>query len=782
VQWELNRVPISGATNLIYSNPWVRRADMGLLSLIASNRAGIVTQAVSFVTGTLHDGVTGMFDPSFPFDDMPITAVQVLESDMQGRLLVGGRRSPKAHGPSMDLVRADDSGTVDASFRFSSEAPVTQFFDILPLSSGSVVLSASTLPTMGSTQFVVMWINGAGETMKTRTLAGGPAYRLAVDSGGSVLAGGAFVAVDGEPRSRVARFTADGELSGDLGTGAVVDGAVWALAEAPDGGVWIGGDFTTIDAVSRHRIARLTTTGGLNPSFDPLDGFDGRVVDLIQATSDTGWVAGRFRFYRTERHPDIVGLQADGVARPITAVAGANRFRKDPQGRIWVGGTATQRLLVDGSPDAQSRLPGAAGGSSCSLITVTPGGSVVATGVASPGLSWPSSLARLLVEDEVGSVAPAMLGDPFGPFLRPDGFPLAPTVSGHQLAFSWYLGTNLMFQRVDIPHIFWSTGTDFSQTLRVVVSNPSGSVTSAPIFVQTNAPAAFNFLGPPADTLAFVGETVVLACRKGANEQPADAEVQWYRDSQPVPSNRGILVIPAAAASDSGCYTCQMRRDFSFAGGATILRVVAPVDFNAALDTNGLKFSVSAPESWHVSSVDPAVAGSYVAAGPIPARTSTFFEVPLFGSGKLRFRWRLRSLSGGGSLRCDVGGYALAQLSASSDWVETEVAVNNSSQFFPLAARWTYTQGDGDGSDSDQAAVDWIRFTQPRIPAPQLRLNPASLQVAEGQPFQLVAVVDGPPLRSISGFGTTFQLRVPRARSSNRAGRLSRMRELTTSL
>src|SRR5881397_1342600 len=59
----------------------------------------------------------------------------------------------------------------------------------------------------------------------------------------------------------------DVDLSFDPGSG--VNGQVNALVVQPDGKVIIGGEFTTIKGIARHKIARLNADGSAESSFDP---------------------------------------------------------------------------------------------------------------------------------------------------------------------------------------------------------------------------------------------------------------------------------------------------------------------------------------------------------------------------------------------------------------------------------------------------------------------------------------------------------------------------------
>src|SRR5690606_13436231 len=72
-------------------------------------------------------------------------------------------------------------------------------------------------------------------------------YALAVAPDGTLYAGGSFSSVDGTPAARVARY--DGAAWGPL-AGGVADAfpyaSVFALAAAPDGGVYVGGQFDAV--------------------------------------------------------------------------------------------------------------------------------------------------------------------------------------------------------------------------------------------------------------------------------------------------------------------------------------------------------------------------------------------------------------------------------------------------------------------------------------------------------------------------------------------------------
>jgi hypothetical protein len=80
-------------------------------------------------------------------------------------------------------------------------------------------------------------------------------FAIAVQPDGKVLLGGAFSAVNGAIRTRIARLNPDGSPDSSFNPGAGVGDAVFSLAAQPDGKVLIGGRFVTVRELTRPGIA-----------------------------------------------------------------------------------------------------------------------------------------------------------------------------------------------------------------------------------------------------------------------------------------------------------------------------------------------------------------------------------------------------------------------------------------------------------------------------------------------------------------------------------------------
>ena len=105
----------------------------------------------------------------------------------------------------------------------------------------------------------------------TGLLSYGTVNAMAVQSDGKLVIGGSFTRIGTEFRTNLARFNADGTLDDTWKPG--LNGIVWAVAIDAADNLYVGGDFTTVNAGPygidgppvRFGIARLPASGGGSP-------------------------------------------------------------------------------------------------------------------------------------------------------------------------------------------------------------------------------------------------------------------------------------------------------------------------------------------------------------------------------------------------------------------------------------------------------------------------------------------------------------------------------------
>lgn len=115
-------------------------------------------------------------------------------------------------------------------------------------------------------------------------------HAIAVQIDGKVIIGGNFSTVNGVSRFCLARLNADGSI--DTGFGIpfnTTNGTVESIAVMDDGKILVGGVFTTLYGVAKNRIARLNPDGSFDDGF--LAGANNAVYTMAK-TSDGVFVGG----------------------------------------------------------------------------------------------------------------------------------------------------------------------------------------------------------------------------------------------------------------------------------------------------------------------------------------------------------------------------------------------------------------------------------------------------------------------------------------------------------
>jgi uncharacterized delta-60 repeat protein len=176
--------------------------------------------------------------------------VRALAVQPDGKILVSGLFRMFGGTNRNGIARLNANGTLDSSFNPGFGGDV---YSMLLQPDGRVLLGSSA---------GLAWLNSDGSRdpcfNPTIAYSGYANVLVAVlQPDGRVLIGGSFSAVNGVSRNGIARLNGNGSLDSSFDPGSGANATVRAIALQPDGNVLIGGDFLTVNGVTRPYVARL---------------------------------------------------------------------------------------------------------------------------------------------------------------------------------------------------------------------------------------------------------------------------------------------------------------------------------------------------------------------------------------------------------------------------------------------------------------------------------------------------------------------------------------------
>ncbi len=251
------------------------------------------------------------FTASITSGDPTIHSVAV---QADGRVLIGGMFTGINGVTSFHLARLNADGTLDSNFT-ASVTSSQSFITVSHLglqTDSQIVIGGSFESVSGAPHANIARLNHNG------TLDSG--YNAAIDispnalivqADDKVLIGGAFSSVNGLASPHIARLNTNGTL--DSGFTVAVDGNVDAFAQQPDGKIIIGGGFTLVNGEGRSRIARLNLNGTLDTTFqNGMAGADGYVGCVAYDPAGRVLVGGQFTSVNNVTRNWVARLNSNG--------------------------------------------------------------------------------------------------------------------------------------------------------------------------------------------------------------------------------------------------------------------------------------------------------------------------------------------------------------------------------------------------------------------------------------------------------------------------------------
>ncbi len=323
----------------------------GTIRALAVDAGGAIYVAGSFgfIGGQSRSGIaklsgsgSGAVDPDWR---PPVNGtVYTLVVDTGGSVYAAGLFSEIGGQQRSNIAKlaGEGTGVVDPVWNPSADFVVMA----LALDHGGAIFAGGNFSSVGGqarSRIAKLSTSGTGAADPTwNPSANNNVEVLAVDANGAVYAGGDFTLIGGQSRSRVAKLSGTGTGAADSVWNPSPNTTVRALAVAADGGVFVGGNFTSIAGQPRNRIAKLSGsgTGVADPDWNP--SMNESVGHLAVGPSGTVHVGGRFTAIDGHRR---IGFGVVGGSGVLDAKVG-NTYNKgsvealarQPDGGLIVGG------------------------------------------------------------------------------------------------------------------------------------------------------------------------------------------------------------------------------------------------------------------------------------------------------------------------------------------------------------------------------------------------------------------------------------------------------------
>jgi uncharacterized delta-60 repeat protein/uncharacterized repeat protein (TIGR01451 family) len=260
--------------------------------------------------------------------------VTCLALQPDGKIVIGGVFTSFNATNRFGIARLNSDGSLDTTFNpgFGVNGTVTclaLYPQSDPINPGKVVIGGNFTTVNSTNMNFIARLNTNGSLDTTFNPGAGPnapVNAIALQDDGNIVVGGQFTSIDGTHFSHIARLTSTGSLDTTFNPGLGADQPVYALAEEAGGSVLVGGDFSNINLTSRNHIARLLSNGTIDATFDPGSGTDDDVLAIALQPDGNILIGGPFTSINGTRRVGVARLLSSGFVDTTFMDTAYNQF------------------------------------------------------------------------------------------------------------------------------------------------------------------------------------------------------------------------------------------------------------------------------------------------------------------------------------------------------------------------------------------------------------------------------------------------------------------------
>ena len=201
-------------------------------------------------------------------------SVTTIALQTDGKILVGGIFTLYDGNVQSNFARLNANGTRDTGFTAGTGSSVNGDVDaIVVQTDGKILLAGKFTSYNGTTQNRITRLNADG-TRDTGFVIGtgltDQVETMALQTNGKILVGGWFTSYNGTTQNYITRLNADGTRDTGFVIGTGFNGVVYAIAVQSDGTISAGGSFTSYNGTTQNYITRLTSSGQIQFQTSPV--------------------------------------------------------------------------------------------------------------------------------------------------------------------------------------------------------------------------------------------------------------------------------------------------------------------------------------------------------------------------------------------------------------------------------------------------------------------------------------------------------------------------------
>jgi uncharacterized delta-60 repeat protein len=255
----------------------------------------------------------GLLDPLYnSFGNDFISSVSDTYVYPDGKQLIAGSFTQYNGTPVTGLVKTNADGTIDNTFVIALNNGVSK---ILVQPDGKIVIIGAFTLYGTTTYNRIMRLNSNGSVDSTFNVGTGfdnTVNSLLIQNDGKIVVAGNFANYNGFASNRIVRINTDGSYDSSLAVGTGFNATVNTICLSQDNKIFVGGNFTTYNGVTKNRLVKLNLDGTVDNIFAIGTGFNSLVSKVLCLPDGNIAVLGSFSTYNGSYQFNTIKLNSLG--------------------------------------------------------------------------------------------------------------------------------------------------------------------------------------------------------------------------------------------------------------------------------------------------------------------------------------------------------------------------------------------------------------------------------------------------------------------------------------